>query len=220
MSLEEEIASKPSYVGKTIEYFKLNQTNNLDDYLKRLYFIYPTLHVDHDQLGNIIKEAQRRFGTSFHYIKVIGSKHQGFSFIDKNNNGQIKYVEDTSDIDLAIIDSDLFNKLSTNTLIETENFALRNKFKSPFVDRAGRQFNYFEYYKKNIMSGFIRPDSLGCYKDRKIFDDFSKDMKADYGIKISAAIYLNEISFILRLSKQIREFYDMEEVRDGLKREV
>jgi hypothetical protein len=35
--------------------FKINQTNNLDDYLKRLYFIYPTLHVDHDQLDILIE---------------------------------------------------------------------------------------------------------------------------------------------------------------------
>ncbi|RPK03253.1 hypothetical protein BSBH6_02727 [Bacillus subtilis] len=46
-----------SYVDKTLEHFKINETNNLDDYLKRLYFIYPTLHVNHEELGDIINEA-------------------------------------------------------------------------------------------------------------------------------------------------------------------
>lgn len=207
-----------SYVNKTLDYFKSNETNNVDDYLKRLYFIYPTLHVDHDDLGKIIKEAQKRFDTSFHHIKVIGSKHQGFSFIDKNKNGKIKYVEETSDIDLAIIDTHLFNKLSTNTMIETENFTVRTKFKNNLFDNNGKlSMNFFEYYRKNIMSGFIRPDSLGSYNDRKLFDDFSNDMKSEYGIKISAAVYLNEVSFILRLNKQIRGFYELGEVKHGLK---
>ncbi|MFA1512642.1 hypothetical protein ACDN41_25775 [Priestia aryabhattai] len=197
-----------SYVDKTLEFFKLYETKNLDDYLKRLYFIYPTLHIEHDRLGEILIEAQKRFKTSFHHIKVIGSKHQGFSFIDKYKNGKIKYVEDTSDIDLAIIDSYLFNNLLTNTMIETENFTLRTKFKKP---------DYFQYYRKNIMSGFIRPDSLGCYRDRKLFEGFSKDMEGEYGIKVSAAVYLNEISFITRLNKQIRGFYELEEVKHGLK---
>lgn len=205
-----------TYVNKTIEHFKENETTNLDDFLKRLYFIYPTLHVNHDKLGNIINEAQIRFSTSFHHIKVIGSKHQGFSFIDKNKNGEIKYVEDKSDIDLAIIDSQLFNKLSTNTMIETKNFKDQTKFK-PNKPDSKYQFNYFTYYRKNLISGFIRPDSLGCYSDRKLFEEFSEDMRSEYNIKVSAAVYLNETSFIMRLEKQICEFYEMREVKDGLK---
>lgn len=205
-----------SYVDKTLEHFKLNETNNLENYLKRLYFIYPTLHVEHDELGDIINEAHKRFGTSFHHIKVIGSKHQGFSFMDKNNNGKVKYVQDESDIDLAIIDSSLFNKLSTNTMIETNNFKDKTKFKpNKFIGK--NVFNYFNYYRKNLMSGFIRPDSLGSYSDRKIFDNFSEDMKSKYEVKISAAVYLNEVSFIMRLEKQIQEFYEMREIQDGLK---
>lgn len=205
-----------SYVDKTLEHFKINETNNLEDYLKRLYFIYPTLHVNHEELGDIINEAQKRFNTSFHHIKVIGSKHQGFSFMDKNGDGEIKYVQDDSDIDLAIIDSYLFNKLSTNTLIETNNFQDKTKFK-PDKFMGKNVLNYFSYYRKNLISGFIRPDSLGCYSDRKLFNDFSEDMKSEYDIKISAAVYLNEISFIMRLDKQIRQFYEMRVIQDGLK---
>ncbi|MBR0584966.1 hypothetical protein HF326_18105 [Bacillus altitudinis MN12] len=206
-----------SYVDKTLEHFKINETNNLEDYLKRLYFIYPTLHVNHEELGDIINEAQKRFNTSFHRIKVIGSKHQGFSFMDKNGDGEIKYVQDDSDIDLAIIDSYLFNKLSTNTLIETNNFQDKTKFKPDKFMGKKNVLNYFSYYRKNLISGFIRPDSLGCYRDRKLFKDFSEDMKSEYDIKISAAVYLNEISFIMRLDKQIRQFYEMRVIQDGLK---
>lgn len=184
--------------------------------MKRLYFIYPSLHIDHDELGKIISEAQFKFDVPFHHIKVIGSKHQGFSFMDKNENGTIKYVHEKSDIDLAIIDSSLFNKLATNTMIETRNFTDKTKFKSNNPS-SKHTFDYFSYYRKNLISGFIRPDSLGRYEDRKLFEDFSRDMLEEYNTKISAAVYLNEMCFIERLNKQIHQFYEMREVKDGLK---
>lgn len=208
---------RESYVQQTLDYFKNHNTNNLEDYLKRLYFIYPTLHIDPEVLSNIIKEANEMFEVPFYHIKVIGSKHQGFSFIDKNKNGKIKYADDKSDIDLAIINSTLFNKLVTNTLVETENFKDRTKFLAPRKLENGSTFNYIDYYQKNLSYGFIRPDSLGSIKDRRKFKEFSKEIKGSYGIKCSIAVYLNEISFITRLNQQIMRFYEMEEVKNGLK---
>lgn len=201
-----------TYLEKTLDFLKEDKSDNSVDYLKKLFLVYPTLHVDHDVLGDVINETHLHFDIPFHDIKVIGSRHKGFSFVDKNKDGSIKYVTDKSDVDLAIINTELFVKLVTNTLIASKNYTDRSVFPP---NKPG--MHYFNYYKKSIISGFIRPDTLGCYEDREYFKNFFRELSKDTKLNISAAVYLNETCFFMRLEKQIQGFKQLEEVKNGFK---
>ncbi|EAD2629028.1 hypothetical protein D3I88_14955, partial [Listeria monocytogenes] len=70
---------------------------------------------------------------------------------------------------------------------------------------------------RNISSGFIRPDSIGCDETRNMWLDFFSDLSNDYDLKISGAIYLNETFFLERIKNQLHKFKNITEVQSGIK---
>ncbi|EOB3455090.1 hypothetical protein ACIJDO_000207 [Enterococcus hirae] len=181
-----------------------------DEFIQKLFFLYPSLKVDLDLLHKINRQISSVLDIPYHDIKVIGSSHTGFSFIDKERTGTVKFYNtaEPSDIDIAIINDSIFIDILEKTVIRTENYSDNTAFKNA---------NLLQYFKKNIPSGFIRPDSIGCEVTRAKWVRFFSDLSNEHNLKISGAIYLNETFFIKRLKKQIETFQNIEEVQNGIK---
>ncbi|BBM13547.1 hypothetical protein ABVF54_05715 [Enterococcus mundtii] len=181
-----------------------------DEFIQKLFFLYPSLKVNVDLLHKITSQISITLNIPYHDIKVIGSSHTGFSFIDKDKKGTVKFYDSTapSDIDIAIINDSIFIDILEKTVIRTENYSDNTAFKNAHLS---------QYFKKNIPSGFIRPDSIGCEVTREKWVRFFSDLSSEHDLKISGAIYLNETFFIKRLKKQIETFQNIEEVQNGIK---
>ncbi|EAD2957876.1 hypothetical protein D6O80_14055, partial [Listeria monocytogenes] len=113
-----------------------------------------------------------------------------------------------SDIDIAIINSDLFVDVLEKTVKKTDNYTNNTYFSKQ---------DSVNYFKRNISSGFIRPDSIGCDETRNMWLDFFSDLSNDYDLKISGAIYLNETFFLERIKNQLHKFKNITEVQSGIK---
>lgn len=201
-----------TYYEMCINFFKEDESNTYtsNEFIQKLFFLYPTLKIEYDLLHKITKQISDELSIPYHDIKVIGSSHVGFSFIDKLEPGSVKFFDDDkpSDVDIAIINSNLFTSTLEKTILKSEGLTDNTSFKN--VDS-------FKYFKKNVPLGFIRPDSIGCEETRNSWLDFFSELSSNYGIKISGAIYLSEVFFVQRLKKQLNLFRNIEEVQNGIK---
>ncbi|HBL8239553.1 TPA: hypothetical protein LTU01_002871, partial [Listeria monocytogenes] len=200
-----------NYYEMCISFFKEDKAScSTDEFIQKLFFLHPTLKVDVDLLHQIIKQINNRLNIPYHDIKVIGSSHTGFSFIDKSRTNKVKFYDDNkpSDIDIAIINSDLFVDVLEKTVKKTDNYTNNTYFSKQ---------DSVNYFKRNISSGFIRPDSIGCDETRNMWLDFFSDLSNDYDLKISGAIYLNETFFLERIKNQLHKFKNITEVQSGIK---
>lgn len=204
-----------TYLEEFIKYFRNENNKDLNYYslVNKLFFLYPSKKIDLEILHEINLKTSEFFSIPYHDIKVIGSSHLGFSIIDKNKNGNIKFFNDEcpSDVDIAIINSTIFNEVLKNTYSTTNNYTDNTHFNKPV------NVNYF---RKNISSGFIRPDTIGCNEIRNQWLNFFKDLSNEFDMKISGAIYLDEIFFINKLNNQIEIFKKMKEIQDGIKPKI
>ena len=203
---------RKDYLDLTLSFLgqesKGNESETAEDFLRSLSFLYPSLKVETKLLHQIIKETSLHFEIPYHHIKVIGSAHMGFSFIDKNKNDKVKYYDQKSDIDIAIINADLFISTHKKTFIATEAFTNNVSFKTPQSSK---------YYRENVPHGFIRPDSIACIEEREKWLNFFHNLSKDSNIIISGALYLDETFFIARLKKSLTKFTRIEEVQNGIK---
>ncbi|KAF5087383.1 hypothetical protein DSECCO2_49450 [anaerobic digester metagenome] len=201
-----------SYYELCLDFFREDGLQNFsaDEFIQKLFFLHPTLKIEIGLLHRITKQISDTLAIPYHDIKVIGSSHTGFSFIDKNETGNVKFYDQSnpSDIDIAIINNKLFVDILEKTATKTDNYTDNTSFKSK---------DSLKYFKKNIPSGFIRPDSIGCEETRNFWFRFFSDLSSEYDLKISGAIYLNEVFFILRLKDQLNKFQNIEEVKNGIK---
>ena len=142
----------------------------------------------------IIQEISKNLEIPFKNIKVIGSAHIGFSLVKPLESSEIKYYDETSDIDIAIISKSLFYKLYKSTVMNTSYFKDNTNFSSPVSERL---------FKDNLLKGYIRPDTIGDKILRKEWLNFFKGLGKEIEIKISAAVYLDEDAFHNKLKEAI-----------------
>lgn len=201
-----------SYYEMCIDFFKEDESQKYtaDEFIKKLFFLHPTLKIDVELLHKITKQISDTLNIPYHDVKVIGSSHTGFSFIDKHKSGSVKFYDDDnpSDIDIAIINSGMFISILEKTTITTDNYTDNTSFKNN---------HSLLYFKKNMPEGFIRPDSIGCAETRNKWLNFFSDLSSEYDLKISGAIYLSEVFFVQRIKKQLYVFQNIEEVKNGIK---
>lgn len=197
-----------TYIKDVKRFCSDQESCSTESFLKKLFFLYPSKKIDSDILHEIIEKTCEEFDVPYQSIKVIGSTHLGFSFIDKNESGNIKYYDDSnkSDIDIAIVNTECFLNVHQKVVIDTKDFTDLTQFKTPSLKR---------YYEKNHLHGFIRPDSVGSIDECEKWESFFTDLSEDYGLNISGALYLNETSFLNRLNKQLAKFKEIEEVKNG-----
>lgn len=178
---------------------KIDFRENIEFYNK-LFFTYPSTCLELENIAQIINIVSNELKVPYHDIKIIGSSHLGFSLVKPDKENTIKFFDsNNSDIDIAIINKELFLDIFSLTM-KTSNFY--NDL-TEFKDR-----NSFNYYKKNVISGFIRPDTIGDKTFRSKWLRFFDDISEEYNMKISAAIYLDEECLHNRLENSFKKYIE------------
>ncbi|XZM61223.1 hypothetical protein ACSXAE_14970 [Clostridium perfringens] len=195
--------SDNNYIDLINEYISL--TGKIDfqenkDFYNKLFFTYPSTCLELDCISEIINLIANEFKVPYHDIKIIGSSHLGFSLVKPAESNSIKFFDNTtSDIDIAIINKELFYDIFLMSMKTSKFF----KDLTDFKDKS-----LANYYKKNLLTGFIRPDTIGNKTFRikwlRFFDDISKE----YNMKISAAIYLDEECLHNRLENSFKKYIE------------
>lgn len=188
-------------------YIKKGDYKNLtsDIFLLRLpkHFTRKTQH-------EVISKISNEFKIPFRDVKIIGSAHTGFSFVKPLGEKIIKnYDKKTSDIDIAIINKELFNTLYLESFKSTEFFKNNTEFEN--AQKA-------KLFKENLLRGYIRPDTLGCKKIRTKWLRYFRDLSSEYKMKMSAAVYFDEITFHAKLEEAYNIYEQkLEEEQSGVK---
>lgn len=129
------------------------------------------------------REISDRFGVSMRDVLLVGSAKLGFTIKAKPGRPEFSPFGDTSDIDVAIISSQLF--------LEYWQYAFDFWMEQSDWDQAGR-------FRKYLFRGWLRPDKLpnspDFTKSRDWFEFFrALQATGKYGgFKIAAGVYFNE----------------------------
>ncbi len=139
------------------------------------------------------------FKIPFKAIQVAGSSKTGFSYFKKK-----EFVPGNSDLDIAIIDSNLFFYYAQLVFQETIGFKNLSNF-----GRTEQGESKFEIYKDYLIRGIFRPDLMPVCEARKKWFTFFNKLSQDYidiFSDINAGIYLSEYYFEFKQS-QIVDWY-------------
>jgi len=154
--------------------------------IRRIYcFNSSPIFIEYKDIGfSIIDKVCKRFLIPFRSVHIAGSAQTGYSYF-KNKDFTMK----DSDLDLAIVDADLFKMYFEKVYKETNGFTDLTKFQN------SNQSNSFQSY---IMKGYFRPDLMpACMAKQKWFKFFN-ELTAEYVdvfSNINCGIYLSEKFF-------------------------
>lgn len=190
------------------DYREINRTlknnvnmNNLRETSTKLYLIRPSFIFQEEPLLDIIysiyKDISKYFDIPISSIYITGSAHLGFSLKDDHD------FSCDSDLDIAIIDSNLFNKYLNKILSESNGYTRNDGF-----FRNEIHDNLYSY-KKNICKGKIHPlyfpNGNTKIEWRHFFDKISREY-SKYFKNITGCIYLSEECFQLSQEDSLNKF--------------
>ena len=170
--------------------------------IARRLFLYdfPTVFSNDQERGfNILNAVCEHFKLPFLSVKVVGSAQTGYSYFKGHD-----FTPGDSDLDLAIINSDLFQYYSEEIYWLTERYSNFSQFKrqqgvSPVQD-----------FRNYLSAGQFRPDMMpeGKLKD-DWFTFFNKlsNKHTEVFKSINAGIYLSERFFVMKNSSSIISAY-------------
>lgn len=193
----------------TKEDFKreLQNTDYTDEELVDKYICFGTpiiFSTQEEKYYDLKREISTQFPVrSMKNIIVVGSAKLGFSIAPQK---RFRDIQDSSDIDVAIIDEELFD----NYWEQLFEFNINLKSRSVKEDELYRDF--LQYFFK----GWLRPDLFPFrFKGKnEWFNFFNKISYKKYDKrKVTAAIYKNEYFFKKYHEKNIREL--REELKNG-----
>lgn len=160
-----------------------------DKIARKVFLTYPTkAFMGKEELQyEILDEVAEKWGVPITSIHVAGSAQIGVS-IHKGT----PFTAGTSDLDLAIIDGNLFVRYMEAVLKQTRGYTDMSEF--PRIDGSSYQSTYLTY----ITKGMLRPDCIPASPLRADWTNFfgrlSKKNVANFK-SISAMIYLSERFF-------------------------
>ncbi len=178
----------------TLEEFKDDLKNQSLDSInivqKYLMTGYPYIFLDKSGIYSDLKcDIISYFGAvDYKNVLMVGSCLLGFSIAPKKEFLAIDFNRD-SDIDMVIIDTDLFNRYWN----KLSDFDIK---KAVYTEQE--QMNYYSFLRY-FFDGWIRPDLLpNCYTGKKEWFDFFRSIsysKYDKR-KVTGAIFHSEYFFI------------------------
>lgn len=180
----------------------LSQNRPHTEIVRKVYLTLPTkaLIGDEERQFAILNEISEYFNVPIINIQVAGSAKTGRSF----HKASI-FTAQVSDLDIAIIDSRLFQYYSELVFKVTKGFTDRTKF--PF-NNGTPTFAYNQYISY-ISKGIFRPDLMPFGPERaewrKFFGKLSAKHK-DLFKSINAGIYMSQVFFEQKQSSIIKDY--------------
>ena len=125
------------------EGLKANRPHN--EIVRKIYLTYPTsaLVGNEERQFQIINEISEYFNIPIMSIQVIGSSKTGYSFHKRTSFNPL-----TSDLDIAIIDGNLFQQYTEWVFKTTNGFSDRTSF--PLQEGKSTYQQYFNCVAKGI----------------------------------------------------------------------
>ncbi|MGB0368017.1 MAG: hypothetical protein ACPGU4_00110 [Flavobacteriales bacterium] len=171
---------------------------------RKIYLSFPTKVFDGKP--EIQFDIQNKIASFFNVpitaVQVAGSAKTGYSYY--KNRG---FIEGESDLDIAIVDKDLFINYTEMVFRETRGFSNLASF-----GRTKDGDEHFPIYRKYLSKGIFRPDLMpsGNAK-KKWFNFFNKLSEPHFELfkSINAGIYLSSFYFEFKQSNNIELYKDL-----------
>lgn len=187
-----------TYLESIDEGLKIKTPHN--EIVRKIYLTYPTsaLIGNEERQYSILNEISEYFNVPIMNIQVAGSAKTGYSFHKR------KYFDNiTSDLDVAIIDPNLFTTYTGWVFKATNGYSNRADF--PLIDGISS----YSQYLSCVSKGIFRPDLMPTGKKRlnwlKFFGQLSTKNK-DLFKSINAGIYLSQTFFEFKQVSNISEY--------------
>lgn len=168
--------------------------------VRKIYLTYPTsvLVGNEERQFQILNEISEYFNVPIMNIQVVGSSKTGYSFHKRTVFNAV-----TSDLDIAIIDPNLFQNYTEWVFKNTNGFTDRTGF--PVLDGKST----YQQYVNAVAKGIFRPDLMPTGKKRlnwlKFFGQLSGKNK-DLFKSINGGIYLSQTFFEFKQVSNINEY--------------
>ncbi|MFB9863540.1 hypothetical protein [Rufibacter immobilis] len=178
----------------------LKDKKTYNEIVRKIFLSYPTkaLIGNEERQFLIMNEISEHFNIPIVNIQVVGSAKTGHSFHKKT-----AFDSKTSDLDIAIIDPDLFIMYAEWVFKVSKGFTDRTKF--PIIE--GR--STFTQYTQYISKGIFRPDLMPSGSKRinwlKFFGRLSAKNK-DLFKSINAGLYMSQTFFEFKQSSIINDY--------------
>lgn len=133
-------------------------------------------------------------------IRLVGSGHTGFSLV-KNT----VFSKDTSDLDVAVVDSNLYLELFELCFEVTDGWRDVSKFPGFGPQQRNTQQRFLKYLNK----GIIRPDLMPASPRKADWENFFGRLADDYSKfcnGISAGIYARELFMASKQESAIQTY--------------
>ena len=168
---------------------------------RKVYLSFPTnIFVGKEELEfELINSISNFFKIPYTSIQVAGSSKTGFSYF-KNK----EFVLGESDLDIAIVDTNLFVEYCEIVLRETDGFRDLSSF-----SRTKDSYSNFDSYKTYITKGFFRPDLMpNCDARKKWFNFFNRLSEKYFELfsDINAGIYMSQKFFEFKQAENVDFF--------------
>lgn len=174
-----------------IESIELDLKNKkpLKEIIRKVYLTYPTkaLIGNEESQYEILNEISGFFNVPIMNIQVAGSAKIGQSL----HKGR-EFIEGESDLDIAIIDQNLFLNYMQQIFEVTKGYSDRTKF--PFRNGVSTDGEYLNYLTK----GIFRADLMPTCEARRLWNQFFGQLSKRHGKlfkSINAGIYLSQLFF-------------------------
>ncbi|RYE38997.1 MAG: hypothetical protein EOP24_45500 [Hyphomicrobiales bacterium] len=152
------------------------------------------LQENRDDGFEILNSVAEFFNLQFRAIHVVGSAHTGYSYFKGRD-----FVAKQSDLDLAIIDAELFRQYCEHAFVATKGY----------TDLTGFSSDNYPSFKEYLVRGIFRPDLMpGCAHKQRWFTFFNRLSGPYHSLfdNINCGIYLSDQFFETKQAPLFSEF--------------
>ncbi|MDR6803136.1 hypothetical protein J2Y45_000406 [Dyadobacter sp. BE34] len=175
------------------------------DIARKIFITHPTSAFieNEEKQFDILDEVSQFFKIPITHVHVVGSSKIGQSLHKKT-----KFTLGKSDLDIALVDSNLFIYYSEMIYTITRGF---NDLSNFSLNKNG--VSNFEEYSQYLLKGIFRPDLMPSCKGRadwlSFFGKLSRKHSALFG-GINASIYLSQHYFEVKQISTIKNYIKLQ----------
>ncbi|ERP96355.1 hypothetical protein Q666_04970 [Marinobacter sp. ES-1] len=190
-----------------LQFIKQDLQNSVTpkDLIRKTYLTYPAAALlgYENQQYEILKEISKNFEIPISSIQIAGSAKIGYSLHKDRefNQGQ-------SDLDIAIIDQNLFVKYMEKIFSETRAYSNRSRFPLN-KDGVSRADEFISYLSRGIFNAKAMPSGETRKQWNKFFGMLSKKHSNIFK-HINAVIYLSEEFFEVKQLSALKVYRERE----------
>jgi hypothetical protein len=185
-----------SYRNRILQ--RLTKKDSVEKVALCVYTTYQTVALKglDDMKFDIMHEVAEKFEVDITNILIAGSAQTGESF-----HKEILFNPKTSDLDLSIVDANLFETCLKEVYIKTSDYENLADFPRK------ENISLYQEYLINVARGFFRPDLMPNCKFKSEWFDFFRKLSSKYNSNfesINCGVYSSLFFFQMKQSNNIQ----------------